>query len=105
LKSLSERVGSDLKTTLKSKDEFLDRLKIDLKIQIQSRDMSDPTLSDIDFKDKMAWVWSPDSGLRLKIEFLLRLEKCRTGRNQINPSSIHVNFVFFSIMIQMAKLN
>ena len=28
LKSMSERVGSDLKTTLKSKDEFLDRLKI-----------------------------------------------------------------------------
>ena len=32
-----------------------------------------------------------------------RLEKCPIERNQINPSSIHVNFVFFSIMIQMAK--
>ena len=46
--------------------------KIDLKliedvvIQIQSRSMSDPPLSDIDFKNKMAWVWSPDSGLSLK---------------------------------------
>ena len=25
-------------------------------IEIQSRSMSDPTLSDIDLKDKMAWV-------------------------------------------------
>ena len=27
-------------------------------IQIQSRSMSDPTLSDIDFKNKMALVWT-----------------------------------------------
>ena len=27
-------------------------------IQIQSRSMSDPTLSDIDFKNRMAWVWT-----------------------------------------------
>ena len=27
-------------------------------IQIQSRSMSDPLLSDIDFKNKMAWVWT-----------------------------------------------
>ena len=26
-------------------------------IQIQCRSMSDPPLSDIDFKNKMAWVW------------------------------------------------
>ena len=38
--------------------------EIDLKsieddaIQIQSRSMSDPTLSDIDFKNKMAWAWT-----------------------------------------------
>ena len=30
----------------------------DYVIQIQSRSMSDPTLSDIDFKNKMAWVWT-----------------------------------------------
>ena len=29
-----------------------------LKIQIQSRSMSDPPLSDIDFKNKMAWIWT-----------------------------------------------
>ena len=28
--------------------------------------MSDPPLSDIDFKNKIACVWSPDSGLLLK---------------------------------------
>ena len=44
------------KTTLKLNDEFLHRLKIDLKIQIQSRSMSDPHLSDTDFKHKMALV-------------------------------------------------
>ena len=27
-------------------------------IQIQSRSMSDPTFSDIDFKIKMAWIWT-----------------------------------------------
>ena len=37
-------------------------------IQIQSRSMLDPTLSDIEFNNKMAWVWSPDSGLPLKTE-------------------------------------
>ena len=26
-------------------------------IEIQSRSISDPTFSDIDFKNKMAWVW------------------------------------------------
>ena len=31
-------------------------LKIDGVIQIQRRSMSDPPLSDIDFKYKMAWV-------------------------------------------------
>ena len=34
--------------------EFLDRLKKDDVIQIQSRSMSDPTLSDIDYENKMA---------------------------------------------------
>ena len=47
------------RTILKSNDEFLDRLKIDWKmIQIQSRSMSDPTFSDIDFKIKMASMWT-----------------------------------------------
>ena len=42
-------------------DEFLDRLKsIDDVIQIQSRSFSDPSLSNIDFKNEMA-------GLPLKI--------------------------------------
>ena len=35
---------------LKSTEEYVN--------QIQSRSMSDPTLSDIDFKNKMAWVWT-----------------------------------------------
>ena len=45
-------------TTLQLNDEVLDRLKIDEDdvIQIQSRSMSDLTLSDIDFKNKMALV-------------------------------------------------
>ena len=45
-------------TTLKLNDEFLDRLKIDDVIEIQSRSMSDPTFSDIDFKIKMVWIWT-----------------------------------------------
>ena len=35
----------------------MDSKSIDV-IQIQSRSMSDPPLSDIDFKNKMAWVWT-----------------------------------------------
>ena len=31
-------------------------------IQIQSRSFSDPSLSDIDFKNKMAWVWNTLKG-------------------------------------------
>ena len=27
-------------------------------IKIQRRSMSDPTVSDIDFENKMAWVWT-----------------------------------------------
>ena len=45
-------------TTLQLNDEVLDRLKIDEDdvIEIQSRSMSDPTFSDIDFKNRMDWV-------------------------------------------------
>ena len=39
------------KTILKMNDEFLDPKLIENVIQIQSRSMSDPTLSDIDFKN------------------------------------------------------
>ena len=45
------------RTTPKLHDEFLDRLEIDWKFKF-SRSMSDPPLSDIDFKNKMAWVWT-----------------------------------------------
>ena len=35
-------------------------------IQFKSRFMSDPTLFDINFKNKIAWVWSLDFELHLK---------------------------------------
>ena len=57
---MSERDGT---TNLKLNDEFvrpfvrpLDRVQNRLKIQIQGRSMSDPPLSDIDFKNKNAWL-------------------------------------------------
>jgi len=31
---------------------------VDLEIQMQSRSISDPPLSDIDLKNKMTWVWT-----------------------------------------------
>ena len=37
-------------------------------IQIQSRSMSDPTFSDIDFKNKMAWVWTTLNRVSSRIE-------------------------------------
>ena len=36
---------------------FRNQLKM-RSFKIQSRSMSDPTFSDIDFKNKMAWVWT-----------------------------------------------
>ena len=50
------------RTTLKLNFKIDSKSIGDEDIQVQSRSMSDPTLSDIDFKDKMAWVWSLDSG-------------------------------------------
>ena len=46
------------KTTLNLYKVILNRFEVDLEIQFQRRCMSDPTLSDIDFRDKMAWVWT-----------------------------------------------
>ena len=42
--------------TLKWNDTIFNRFWVDLEIQFQSRSMSDPTLFDIDFKNKMALV-------------------------------------------------
>ena len=49
LKPMSETVGSDI-------ERRWNWIYKDDPIQIQSRSMSDPTLSDIDFKNKMAFV-------------------------------------------------
>ena len=56
-KSMSERGGSAIerlwfwmKIDFASLQKFI--------IQFQSRCMSDPNLSDIDFKNKMTWVWT-----------------------------------------------
>ena len=45
-------------TTLNLNEATLNRFWLDLEIQFQSRPVSDPTFSDIDFKNKMAWVWT-----------------------------------------------
>ena len=37
-------------------------------IEIQSRSMSDPTFSDIDFKNKMIWVWTTLNSREIKNE-------------------------------------
>ena len=63
---MSERVGSDIERlwVLNNKLLLITRFSIDPKsieylvIEIQSRSISDPTLSDIDFKNKMAMVWA-----------------------------------------------
>ena len=50
-------------------------MKIDSKlieddgIQIQNRSLSDPPLSDIDFKTKMAWVCTALKGLIIYVTF------------------------------------
>ena len=46
------------RTILNLNDLIFSPFWVDEDIQFQSRSMSDPTLSDIDFKNKIAWVWS-----------------------------------------------
>ena len=58
LKSMSERVGSDIERlwSLSIKGELLERLKIDWSHLNSERSMSDPPLSDIDCKNIMVLV-------------------------------------------------
>ena len=44
------------RTTMNLNDLIFSRFSVDLEIQFQSRSISDRPLSDIDFKNKMAWV-------------------------------------------------
>ena len=46
------------RTVLNLNDLIFNPLWVDLEIQFQSRSMSDPRISDIDFKNKMALVWT-----------------------------------------------
>jgi len=46
------------RTNLDLNSLIFNRFSVDLEIQFQSHSMSDPTLCDIDFKNKMAWVWT-----------------------------------------------
>ena len=60
LKSVSEKVGSDIERLwiwMTSPPIDFESIKKFI-IQCQRRSMSDPTFSDIDFKNKMAWVWT-----------------------------------------------
>ena len=64
LKSMSQRVGSDIEQLLNWMMNFwIDSksIKIDF-IQFKSRSISDPTLSDIDFKNEIAWIWTTLNG-------------------------------------------
>jgi len=60
LKPMSERVGSDIERLwiwmTSSSVDFESIYKFI--ILFYRRSMSDPTFSDIDFKNKMAWVWT-----------------------------------------------
>ena len=57
---MSEKVGSDIDRLLSLMMNFqIDSKSIeDDDICIQSRSLPDPTVSDIDFKNKMALVWT-----------------------------------------------
>ena len=44
------------RTTMHFNDAVFNWFWVDLEIQFQSRSMSDPSLADIDFKNKMVWV-------------------------------------------------
>ena len=67
LKSISERGGSDIGRlwNLISRSKLIE----DGVIYIQSRSMSDPPLSDIDIKHKMAWVWTTLKNCEIKMTY------------------------------------
>ena len=46
------------RTTVNLNDIIFNRFGVDLEIEFQGRCMSDPSLSDIDFKNKMATIWT-----------------------------------------------
>ena len=58
-----------LETTLNIIDFVSSRFLLDLESKFQSRSMSDPSNSDIDFKNKMAWVWTTLKGLPMSVRF------------------------------------
>ena len=58
------------RTTLNLNNAIFNRFWVDLEIKFQSRSMSDPPLSDINFKNKMARVWTT-----LKISFFFFYQK------------------------------
>ena len=66
LKSMSGKVRS----TLNLNGVIFNRFRVDLEIQFQSRSMSDPTFSDIDFKNKMAWIWTTLKISKMKLFWL-----------------------------------
>ena len=65
--------------TLNFNDAILNLFWADLEIQFQSRSMSDPTLSDIDFKNKMTVVWTTlkiIAGTRILLTSLAPFSNC-----------------------------
>ena len=62
---MSERVGSDIEQLwILNENSYLSIDSVDSKsfeyvvIEIQGHSMSDPTFSDINFENKMVWVWT-----------------------------------------------
>ena len=71
LKSRSERIESDIERLLNwmsSSSSDFNRSR-NSSFDLNRRFMSYPTLSDIGFKNKMAWVWSSDSELPLSVHY------------------------------------
>ena len=71
LKSMSERGGPDVERLwnwiYRSTQNRLSQV-----IKIQNRSMSDPPLSDIYFKNKMAWVWTTLNDLQEPLDWTVR---------------------------------
>ena len=81
-------------------DEFLDRLKIDCRFKIQSSAMSDPTLSDIDFGNKMAWV--TQVGSELPLTFLVdNFQRDAFPMNKTVQKLTEFESILFEIFLQL----
>ena len=93
------------RTTLNLNDGIFNRFWVDLEIVVQfkSRCISDPTLSDIDSKNKMAWVWTTLNIFHFYYQTFS--DRWISGRRSVNPGlTFHSRYATFQFISNEFKM-